>query len=249
MTKRRICMIGCLGKMGQVISRSLLSSQEFQLAAGVDVARTGDDLGQVLNAGHLGIPISNNLQTILAEAKIDIAIDFTTPQAVVGNVAQCLQESVPVLVGTTGISPEDTEKLAHLAEKTDTAVLIVPNFALGAILMMDFCQKAAKYIPNVEIIELHHPQKIDKPSGTSLRTREAILKVLGKTPDDDPESVPIHSVRLPGLLAHQEAIFGDIGQCLTIRHDSFQRESFIPGVQLGLKQLLKTKGLRTGLEL
>ena len=135
MSKLRVCVIGCLGKMGQVVSRGLLASSDYELAAGVDTARIGDDLGSVLNLSHINIPISANLQTILSDAKIDIAIDFTTPSSVTSNVATCLQENVPVLVGTTGIMQEDVEKLAHLSKKMATPVLIVPHFAIGAILM------------------------------------------------------------------------------------------------------------------
>lgn len=250
MSKQKVCVIGCLGKMGQVVCRTILSSSEYELAAGIDVTRIGDDLGQHLGVGHLNVAITDNLQSTLAEANIDVAIDFTTPNVVVPNVAQCLQDKVPVLVGTTGISEEDLEKLNHLASKTGTPVLVVPNFAIGALLMMEFAKKAAKYMPHVEIIELHHPQKLDKPSGTAKRTRENILKVIaGKNETDTTGMVPIHSVRLPGLVAHQEVIFGDIGQCLTIRHDSFQRESFSPGIMLGLKQLPHVKGLKVGLDL
>lgn len=248
-SKPRVCVVGCAGKMGQVVCRGLLASQEFQLVAGVDVARAGDDIGQVVNVGHVGIPVTTNLQTTLSDAKVDLAIDFTVPQAVTNNVAICLQEKVPVLVGTTGLSPEDIEKLQHLTGKTGTPVLIVPNFAIGALLMMEFCQKAARYMPHVEIIEMHHPQKIDKPSGTARRTRECMMQAMGRAEVEDPEQVPIHSVRLPGLVAHQEVIFGDVGQVLTIRHDSFQRESFMPGVVLGLQKLQKIKGLKIGLDL
>jgi 4-hydroxy-tetrahydrodipicolinate reductase len=235
--------------MGQIISRGLLASADFELCSGVDVTRIGDDLGSVLQIGHLGVPISNNLQKALEDSKADVAIDFTTPHTVVSNVARCLQEKVPVLVGTTGISTEDIDKLQTLAKQTGTPVLVVPNFAIGALLMMEFAQKAAKYMPHVEIVELHHPQKLDKPSGTAKRTRELILKTLKKDPVDHPELAPIHSVRLPGFVAHQEVIFGDIGQSLSIRHDSFQRESFMPGVLLGLKQLPHVKGLKIGLDL
>ncbi len=260
MKKLRVCVIGCLGKMGQVVSRGLLAGSDYELAAGVDTARIGDDLGAVLNLGHVNVEISGNLQAILSDAKIDIAIDFTTPSAVTSNVATCLQESVPVLVGTTGITQEDIEKLAHLSKKMATPVLIAPNFAIGALLMMEFARKAAKYMPHAEIIELHHPQKLDKPSGTALRTREGMLESIrqsrkkGSTTDSDEEDqdaelIPIHSVRLPGFTAHQEVIFGETGQCLTLRHDSFQRESFLPGVFLGLKQLQGQKGLKVGLEL
>ena len=248
MSKQRVCVVGCLGKMGQVICRGLLASPDYELSAGIDVSRVGEDLGSVLQLGHLNVAITENLQSTLEKAKIDLAIDFTTPSVVVANVAQCIQEKVPVLVGTTGISDEDLEKLHMLAVNTNTPVLVVPNFAIGALLMMEFSKKAAKYMPNVEIIELHHPQKLDKPSGTAKRTRNIIMKALGKDPGET-EAVPIHSVRLPGFVAHQEVIFAAVGQCLTIRHDSFQRESFMPGVLLGLKQLAHVKGLKVGLDL
>jgi 4-hydroxy-tetrahydrodipicolinate reductase len=249
MGKRRVCVIGCVGKMGQVVCRHLLTNHAYQLVAGVDITRVGDDLGQVISAAHLGVPITANLQTTLADAQVDLAIDFTSPDTVVNNVAQCLQAKVPVLVGTTGFSSEDINKLDLLAKKVNTPVLIVPNFALGALLMMEFSRKAARYMPHVEIIEMHHPQKLDKPSGTARRTREQIMAELGATDAENPEVVPIHSVRLPGLVAHQEVLFGGIGQTLTIRHDSFTRDSFMPGLELGLQQLFKVKGVRVGLEL
>ena len=249
-TKRRVCVIGCLGKMGQVTCRGLLSGPDFELAAAVDIAHPGEDLGEISHLGHIGLPIADNLQSILAQEQLDFAIDFTTPHTVVNNVALCLQAKVPVLVGTTGWTEEDLEKIRLLSNKMETAVLVVPNFAIGAVLMMEFARKAAKYMPHAEIIEMHNPLKLDKPSGTAKRTRELMLKAMGKTDDDDSEHlIPIHSVRLPGLVAHQEVIFGELGQSLKIRHDSFQRESFVPGILLGLKQLSQSKGLKIGLEL
>ncbi|MBF0409388.1 MAG: 4-hydroxy-tetrahydrodipicolinate reductase [Candidatus Riflebacteria bacterium] len=247
MKKRKVAVIGCMGKMGQVTCRALLSSHDYELAAGFDVTAAGEDLGQMLNVSQLGITISNNLQKGLNAAAIDVAIDFTNPQSVTSNVAQCLQAKVPVVVGTSGLPIEDREKISHLSEKMDTPVLIVPNFAIGAILMMEFSKKAAQYFPNVEIIEMHHPQKLDKPSGTANMTRELLGQALNKTEAD--EKVPVHSVRLPGLTAHQEVIFGGLGQLLTIRHDSFNRDSFMPGLFLALKQVFEVKGLKIGLEI
>lgn len=249
MSKKRVAVIGCAGKMGTVVCRHLLGSSGYQLACGIDISHVGDDLGQVIGTGILGITISSNIQTALAGAEVDIAIEFSTPKAVVNNVAQCLQAKVGVLVGTTGISNEDVTKLELLSEKVKVPVLIVPNFALGALLMMEFAKKAAKYLPDAEIIEMHHPQKLDKPSGTAIKTRNGILESLENADVENPLTVPIHSVRLPGLLAHQMVIFGGVGQCLTIRHDSFNRESFMPGIDLGLKQLQETKGVRIGLSL
>lgn len=249
MKKKKVAVIGCAGKMGQVVCRYLLSQNNYELAAGIDTTRVGDDLGAVIGLGSLGIQVSANVQTTLSDAAIDIAIDFTTPATVVANAAVCLQAKIAVLIGTTGISQEDRVKLDNLAQKMNTAVMIVPNFAIGAILMMEFAQKAAKYMNNVEIIELHHPQKLDKPSGTAILTRRKILQELGIKDESSEEQVPIHSVRLPGLVAHQSVIFGDIGQTLTIRHDSLNRDSFMPGIGLALEQLHTFTGLKVGLDL
>lgn len=249
MKRKKVAVIGCAGKMGQVVCRYLLSHNNYELAAGIDSGRAGDDLGAVLGLGSTGITISSNLQSTISESHIDIAIDFTTPDAVVANAAVCLQAKVPVLIGTTGISQEDQVKLDNLAQKMNTAVMIVPNFAIGAILMMDFARRAARYMKQVEIIELHHPQKLDKPSGTAIKTRQGILDELGINDESAAEQVPIHSVRLPGLVAHQEVIFGDIGQTLTIRHDSLNRDSFMPGIGLALAQMHSFTGLKVGLDL
>ncbi|MDD2997632.1 MAG: 4-hydroxy-tetrahydrodipicolinate reductase [Candidatus Riflebacteria bacterium] len=248
MKRKKIAVIGCAGKMGQVVCRYLLSHSDYELAAGIDTTRCGDDLGSLLGLGSTGIPVSANLQTVLSEACIDIAIDFTAPDSVVSNAAVCLQAKIPVLIGTTGISQEDQAKLDHLAQKMHTAVMIVPNFAIGAVLMMDFAKRAAKYMKNVEIIEMHSSQKLDKPSGTAIKTRQGILEELGITDESLPEQVPIHSVRLPGLVAHQRVIFGDIGQTLTISHDSLDRDSFMPGIGLALSQMHSLTGLKVGLE-
>ena len=249
MKRKKVAVIGCCGKMGQVVCRYLLSHNEYELAAGIDTTRCGDDLGSVLGLGTTGILISSNLQTTLSEAKIDIAVDFTIPDAVVTNTAICLQAKIAVLIGTTGINQEDQIKLDHLARKMSTAVMIVPNFAIGAILMMEFARKAARYMSNVEIIEMHHPQKLDKPSGTAIRTRQHILDELGIKDESTAEQVPIHSVRLPGLVAHQTVMFGDVGQTLTIRHDSLNRDSFMPGIGIALSQMSSFSGLKVGLEI
>lgn len=249
MKQKRIAVIGCAGKMGTVVCRYLLANNHYELVAGIDTTRVGDDLGSVLGLGNVGIPVSSNLQATLSEARVDIAIDFTIPDSVVANAAVCLQAKIPVLIGTTGISMEDRVKLDNLAQKMNTAVMIVPNFALGAILMMQFARKAAKYMKNVEIIEMHHPQKLDKPSGTAIRTRQEILSEMGISDESMAEQVPIHSVRLPGLVAHQTVMFGEVGETLTIRHDSMSRESFMPGIGLALEQIQKFSGLKIGLEI
>lgn len=168
-------------------------------------------------------------------AGADAAVDFTRPEAVEENVRVCLEDGVPVVIGTTGF---DQDRVAALARVHELPVFYAPNFALGAVLMLRFAAEAGKLMPHAEIIELHHETKLDAPSGTAKATA-ALL----------PEGTPIHSVRLPGLLAHQEVIFGDAGQTLTIRHDTTSREAFVPGVLLALEKLRALPaGLTVGLD-
>lgn len=244
-----IAVSGCSGKMGQVLCKHLLSHSQYKLVAGIDPASYGKDLGAMLGTGENGIIIAPDLAACLKSCEIDAVIDFTRPAAVVANIKTCLKAKTPILIGTTGISDSDRAELDALAKQNDTPALLVPNFAIGAILMMEFAQKAAKYMKDVEIIEMHHPQKIDKPSGTALLTRQKIIEAspnLSLTNDND---VPVHSVRLPGMVAHQMVIFGGSGQTLTIRHDSLSRDSFMPGIDIALGQLTGFTGLRVGLKI
>ena len=156
----------------------------------------------------------------------DVAIDFTRPDEVRANVERCLDAGVPCIVGTSGLGPADVAALDAKAKEKGVACFVAPNFALGAALMMRFAGEAAKHLPKAEIVELHHEAKLDAPSGTAKATAELL-----------PGDVPIHSVRLPGLLAHQEVIFGGLGQTLTIRHDTISRDAFVPGVLLALQRL------------
>jgi 4-hydroxy-tetrahydrodipicolinate reductase len=173
-------------------------------------------------------------------------VDFSTPDAVKRNVVLCLEQGVPVVVGTTGLSPGDLAELDRLTNEAGVPVLVAPNFAMGAVLMMQFAETAAKHLRACEIVELHHDAKLDAPSGTSRLTR---LRIEDAWREDGLEKeVPIHSVRLPGLVAHQEVIFGGAGETLTIRHDSLDRESFMPGVVLAVKRIRGLQGLVVGLE-
>jgi 4-hydroxy-tetrahydrodipicolinate reductase len=168
----------------------------------------------------------------------DAAIDFTTPDAVRANVDRCLAAGVPCIVGTTGLGDADLAALDALAREHGVACFVAPNFALGAVLMMRFAAEAARHFPRAEIVELHHEAKRDAPSGTAKATAQAL-----------PGDAPIHSVRLPGLVAHQEVLFGGEGQLLTIRHDTFSREAFVPGVLLALERLPQLPpGLTVGLD-
>jgi 4-hydroxy-tetrahydrodipicolinate reductase len=166
---------------------------------------------------------------------VDVAIDFTRPDAVAGNVEACIDQGVPSIVGTSGA---DLESLGERARERGLALLVVPNFAVGAVLMMRFAEEAARYLPDTEIVELHHETKVDAPSGTAKATAERL-----------PGDPPIHSVRLPGLVAHQEVLLGGPGQLLTIRHDTLSREAFVPGVLLALERLKDLPpGLTIGLD-
>jgi 4-hydroxy-tetrahydrodipicolinate reductase len=168
----------------------------------------------------------------------DAAVDFTRPEAVRANVERCLGAGVPCVVGTTGLGPADLAFLDSLARERGIACFVAPNFALGAVLMMRFAAEAGRHLPRAEIVELHHEAKVDAPSGTAKATAQAL-----------PGDVPIHSVRLPGLVAHQEVLFGGEGQLLTIRHDTFSREAFVPGVLLALERLGNLQpGVTVGLE-
>ncbi|MGH2995765.1 MAG: 4-hydroxy-tetrahydrodipicolinate reductase [Gaiellaceae bacterium] len=199
--------------------------------------RVGTVLAQRLGeAGHEVTAVERGEEPDLAGH--DAAVDFTRPDAVRGNVERCLSAGVPCIVGTTGAKPGDLTAFDSLARERGIACLVVANFALGAVLMMRFAGEAGRYLPRAEIVELHHETKLDAPSGTAKATAQVL-----------PGEVPIHSVRLPGLVAHQEVLFGGDGQLLTIRHDTFSREAFVPGVLLALERLpTLPAGLTVGLE-
>jgi 4-hydroxy-tetrahydrodipicolinate reductase len=208
----KVLLYGARGKVGTALLPRLAQ-------AGHEVTRVseGDD---VRRDGH------------------DAAIDFTRPDAVRRNVEGCLQAAIPCVVGTTGLGPADLASFDELARRREIACFVAPNFAVGAVLMMRFAAEAAKYLPNAEIVELHHNTKVDAPSGTARATAEAM-----------PVDVPIHSVRLPGLVAHQEVLLGGEGELLTIRHDTLSREAFAPGVLLALDKLSSLPpGVTVGLE-
>jgi 4-hydroxy-tetrahydrodipicolinate reductase len=193
-------------------------------------------------AGRADPRLDVALEQAIEESNPEVVVDFSVPESAAANASLCLARGVHAVVGTTGITPEQLERLRGDAGESDANCLIAPNFALGAVLMMEAAKLAAPHMPDCEIIELHHDQKLDAPSGTAKRTAELIA---GATGGAEP---PIHSVRLPGLVAHQEVIFGGLGQTLTIRHDSISRESFMPGVLLAVRKVGGLDGLVVGLE-
>jgi 4-hydroxy-tetrahydrodipicolinate reductase len=202
----KVAVAGAAGRMGEIVCRAVTNAQDLELVGRADPA--------------LGTAVAEVLEGV------DVLVDFTVPDTVVDNARQALAAGVHTVIGTTGF---DYDELRGL---DGANVFIAPNFAIGAVLMMQFAAQAARHMRRAEIIELHHDLKLDKPSGTAARTAELMAQAAGGQLE-----VPIHSVRLPGLVAHQEVILGDEGQTLTIRHDSIHRESFMPGVLLAIRRV------------
>ena len=238
----RVGVLGAKGKVGKTMCEAVADSQDLTLSAAVDA---GDAL------------------TMFTDSGTEVVIDFTHPDVVMNNLKFLIDNGIHAVVGTTGFTEERLDHVrTWLAGKPAAGVLIAPNFAIGAVLSMCFAQKAARYFESVEVIELHHPHKADAPSGTATRTAELIAearKGMPPSPDAtttglpgargaDVDGIPVHSVRLTGLVAHQEVLFGTMGETLTIRHDSLDRTSFVPGVLLAVRQIARRPGLTLGLE-
>ncbi|MEB3247899.1 MAG: 4-hydroxy-tetrahydrodipicolinate reductase [Merismopediaceae bacterium] len=260
---------GAAGKMGREVIKTVAQAEDMMLVGAVDAnpALQGQDIGEVVGIGPLEVPILNDLQSVLVLATQEkvqgVMVDFTHPNAVYENVRSAIAYGVRPVVGTTGLSAEQIQDLSEFAEKASTGCLIAPNFAIGVLLMQQAAVQAAKYFDHVEIIELHHNQKADAPSGTAIKTAEMLAElgksynaplvtekelITGARGGNGPENIPIHSVRLPGLLAHQEILFGAPGQIYTLRHDASDRSCFMPGVLLGIRKVIQLKSLVYGLE-
>ncbi len=210
----RVAVAGAAGRMGETTCRAVEGAADMELVARADPA-LGTSLAQALSAAP--------------ESRPQVVVDFTRPDTAVGNATACLRAGVHVVIGTTGFDPASLAGIEPDQGGEPAKALIAPNFAIGAVLMMRFAAEAARHMTKAEIVELHHDGKLDAPSGTAKRTAELMAAATG-----GPEP-PIHSVRLPGLVANQEVILGDLGQTLTIRHDTTGRESFMPGVLLAIR--------------
>lgn len=257
----KVLVSGACGRMGQAVVKAVIEDAELELVGAVDIIG-GADAGELVGKGKNGVIVATDLETAIDECKPEVMVDFTCPDVVFANAVKAIKKGVSPVIGTTGLSDEAKQELADLSEEHDTPVFIAPNFAIGAVLLMLLSRQAAKYMPDVEIIELHHDKKLDAPSGTALQTAAMISEVREPHKQGHPEEkeklagsrggnvdgIPIHSVRLQGYVAHQEVIFGGLGQTLTIRHDSLNRESFMPGVCLACKKVRDLKGLVIGLD-
>lgn len=257
----RVLVSGACGRMGNEVIRAVLKDSELKLVAAVDKVNVGRDIGELVGLARAGITVKSDLGQAIKEDNPEVMVDFTTPATAMENVRTGLKAGVHLVVGTTGFSEKDLQEIKDLCSDYRVNALVAPNFAVGALLMMRCAAIAAKYFSEVEIIELHHDRKLDAPSGTSIKTAEIIMESRGSAghPEVGEEKIKgvrggemggirLHSIRLPGLIAHQEVIFGGIGQTLTIRHDSLSRESFMPGVILGIKKVIEKPGLTYGLE-
>jgi len=242
----RVAVAGIHGKMGQEVARAVSGADDLLLVGGVMRGRTdhAQDHSQV-NDGVAAVPIYDDLRTCLLLQKPDVLVDFTCAEAAEQHIADAVLLGVRPVIGTTGFSAEFLEHLDGLLAAQELGGLYAPNFAVGAILMMRAAAMIAPLLPQAEIIEYHHEQKRDKPSGTAKKTAQIIASRL---PEGVSGAIPIHSVRLPGFVAHQEIIFGGQGERLTIRHDSVSRTSFMPGVLLGIRRVMTVTGLIDGLE-
>jgi 4-hydroxy-tetrahydrodipicolinate reductase len=255
----RVLVTGAAGRMGSEVVRAVTAAEGLEVVAAVDPGAVGKP---VVDASA-DLLFVDDLTAAIAATQPDVMVDFTRPDIVEGNVRIALAAGVNCVVGTTGL-PESV--LADLAASAPegTCLFFAPNFALGAVLMMQFAEKAARFMPYAEVIELHHDKKLDSPSGTAVRTARMISAartsapvVPGKETELEGmegargalvDGVPVHSVRLPGLVAHQEVLFGGQGQTLSIRHDSIDRTSFMPGVVLACREVVGRSGLIVGLE-
>ncbi len=253
----KVSVAGAAGRMGREVCRAVLAEKDLALVAAVDQARGGERVADLIGDASTDLSIQTDLEAMLA-AGADVMVDFTQPDSAYDDAIFALANGVHAVVGTTGMQPAELEELGRRAAEASSNILIAPNFAMGAVLMMVFARQAARYLPACEIIELHHDRKLDAPSGTSLRTAEMVAEgrqAAEMKPDEEApsrglnvEGVHIHSVRLPGLIAHQEVIFGGAGQGLSIRHDSYDRSSFMPGVIFAVRNIAAHAGLTVGLE-
>ncbi|MEM8673313.1 MAG: 4-hydroxy-tetrahydrodipicolinate reductase [Cyanobacteria bacterium P01_G01_bin.67] len=260
---------GALGQMGREVIKAVSQAEDMMLVGAVDLnpEYLGQDIGEIIGIGALEVPILNDLQSVLVLATQEkvqgVMVDFTHPDSVYENTRSAIAYGVRPVVGTTGLSDKQLQDLSEFADKASTGTLIIPNFSIGIVLLQQAALTASQYFDHVEIIELHHDRKADAPSGTAIKTAQ-MLSEMGKS-FNPPKvasqetmtgargataatNIPIHSIRLPGLIAHQEVLFGAPGQLYTLRHDTSDRSCYMPGVLLSIRKVTELTSLIYGLE-
>jgi 4-hydroxy-tetrahydrodipicolinate reductase len=257
----RVVVNGALGRMGREVTNAVLSDSALKIVGAVELEVPREYL-QVPMVSEK-IPFSSNLDSLLLNCKPNVLVDFTTAISAMNAARIAIEHQVNMVIGTTGLSEGNLKELTQLCQKNkQIGIIVAPNFSLGAVLLKHLAKIASTFFDYAEIVEMHHEKKIDAPSGTAIDTAKAMLQSRGKpftspktekevirnTRGGDLEGLTIHSMRLPGFMASQEVIFGGLGQTLRLRHDSINRESFMPGVILAIKEVVKRKGLIVGLE-
>jgi 4-hydroxy-tetrahydrodipicolinate reductase len=259
MSSIKVLVHGAAGKMGQMLLSALCREPDLKPVGAVDVHASGSSL--TLPDGSGKIPFGTDLEHLLVETSPDVLVDFSTAKAVLPMAIIAAGHKVHIVSGTTGLSPEELKEIDRLAKSNKTGAIVASNFAIGAIVMMHLAKQAARYFDYAEIIEEHHNQKLDAPSGTALNTAKLMAESRGK-PFLEPEQketyqesrgkkfggIPIHSIRLPGIVARQEVILGATGQTLSIKHDAISRECYMPGVMLAIRRVSQYQGLVFGLD-
>nr|TXF82985.1 4-hydroxy-tetrahydrodipicolinate reductase [Alkalicoccus halolimnae] len=258
----KIIVAGPRGNMGKEAVSMIEREADFELSAVVDRKYDGIMMKEAEGMASLQVPVYKDIDKCMKEVNPDVLVDLTNPETGKMHLRKALEHGVRPVVGTTGFTDDDIRGLTSLAEEKQIGAIIAPNFAIGAILLMKLSKMAAKHMDDVEIIEQHHDKKLDAPSGTAMKTAQLISEVRDEKKQGHPqeeeawahargaeyEGMRIHSVRLPGKVAHQEVIFGGEGQTLTLRHDSLNRTSFMPGVKMAVEKVMKTTGLVYGLD-
>jgi 4-hydroxy-tetrahydrodipicolinate reductase len=251
---------GALGKMGRHVLSAVCRDPELEPIAAVDL---GADQGYLsLPDGSGGIPLSSQLEPIIMSRKPDVLVDFSTAAAVIPMARTAAKHHINLVIGTTGLSAAELDEMEQLCREYDIGAIVASNFSLGAVLMVQLAKVAAKFFDHAEVIEMHHEQKADAPSGTAITTAKEMTEARGKafaysSPEKESiagsrgaqyQGVALHSLRMPGLLAHQEVVLGGAGETLRIRHDTISRECYMPGVILAIKEVGEIKGLVRGLD-
>lgn len=259
MEQIKVVVQGSAGRMGQEVIKAVCAEPETAIVGAVDLQAGAESLA--LPDGSGTVPLSADLAEILESCQPDVLVNFTIAGAVIPAAQAAAERGISLVIGTTGLSADDINKIDQLSITHKIGAVVAPNFALGAVIMVHLARIAARYMDYAEVIELHHDRKADAPSGTALNTAREMASSRGKpflqpaTKEERPESrgqlvegISLHSVRLPGLLAHQEVLFGAAGQTLSIRHDTISRECFMPGVLMAIREVVRRKGLVLGLD-
>jgi 4-hydroxy-tetrahydrodipicolinate reductase len=262
----RVVIAGINGRMGRASAALIHADNDLELIGAVGrpgASYVGQDVGKMTNSGSAGILVSNEIKGLLTGAKADVLLDFSLSESAFEHAQLALANNVRPVIGTSGIGEEQIKTLAKLADSKRLGAMVVPNFSVGAVLMMEFARQAGAFFTNAEIVEMHHTKKVDAPSGTAMHTVAKMAKsgnTFNKKEVDEKEllagarggqgtgGVRVHSLRLPGLISHQEVIFGGPGELLTIRHDSFNTDCFLNGIALAIKAVVDLDHFVLGLE-